>query len=64
MYFNSHYLVAFYLFIKNNQKNPIYYSRVCPSERFLAPTGPPPLSYQFLHDQISIYSVLFRVRLG
>ena len=43
MYFNSHYLVAFYLFIENNQKNPIYYSRVCPSERFLAPPPPPPL---------------------
>ena len=42
MYFNSHYLVAFYLFIENNQKNPIYYSRVCPSERLLAPTAPPP----------------------
>ena len=47
MYFNSHYLVAFYLFIKNNQKNPIYYSRVCPSERFFAPTGPPPSPINF-----------------
>ena len=37
-----------------------YILRVCPSERFLDP--PPPIN--FVHDQISIYLVLFRVRLG
>ena len=35
---------------------------VCPSERFLDPAPPPPIN--FVHDQVSIYLVLFRVRLG
>ena len=36
-------------------------TRVCPSERFLDPPAPP---INFIHDQISISLVLFRVRLG
>ena len=36
-----------------------YKKGVCPIERFL---DPPPIN--FVHDQISIYLALFRVRLG
>ena len=37
--------------------------RVCLSDRFLDPPSPPPF-INFVHDKISIYLVLFWVRLG
>ena len=37
--------------------------RYIPREPFLDPPGPPP-PINFVHDQISIYLALFRVRLG